>query len=122
GAVKANPVVFPRVGGVSGIGVELIGLDKEQVAFLQMKGSAAHLKDPLACDDQMDQVMIAHAGTPGMPGLADFMPAAEDRKLDIVGITLFVRLLEQIRHSIPPPAKPENTHFLYYNNRFIKSP
>ena len=95
-AVEADPVVLPRVGLVGGVGDELVRLGQEQIALLQRVQGPVDLIHTLARHHQMDQVVVAHAGAPGMARLAVFMPAVKNRELNVVGVALLVGLLHLI--------------------------
>ena len=100
--VEAHPAVFPGLLGVGGIGVQLVGLDKKQVAGGQLPGLAAGLEGALAGQDQVDQVVVPDAGAPGVAGGAALQPAVKDGQVYVVGIILFERLFINLRHRGPP--------------------
>ena len=95
-AVEADPVVLPRVGLVGGVGDELVRLGQEQIALLQRVRGPVDLIHTLARYHQMDQVVVAHAGAPGMARLAVFMPAVKNRELNIGRVALLVGLFHLI--------------------------
>ena len=64
GTVKADPVIFPRVGFICRIGDELVGFGEEEITLLQIIGSAVDLIHTLARNNKMDQVMVTHTGGP----------------------------------------------------------
>ena len=69
-AVEADPVILPRVGLIGGVGDKLVRLGEEQITLLQGVRCTVDLIDTLARYDQMDQVVVAHAGAPGVARLA----------------------------------------------------
>ena len=92
-AVEADPIILPRVGLISSVGDELVRLGEEQITLLQGVRGAVDLIDTLARYDQMDQVVVAHAGTPCVARLALLTPAVKDRELNIICVALLVGLL-----------------------------
>ena len=102
GAVEPHPVILPRVGFVGRIGDQLVRLGQEQVAFLQAERRPAHLVHAAPGHHQVDQIMVAHAGAPGVPGAAELMPAIEDGELHVVRVALFIRLFLQLSHASAP--------------------
>ena len=87
--VKPYPVVFPGVLLIRGIADQLIGFDEEQLPGLQRIVLLAYLVSPLAGHNQMDQVVIPDARSPGVTRSAGLQPAIEDGKLHIICIILF---------------------------------
>ena len=98
-AVKADPVIFPRVGFICRIGDELIGFGEEEISLLQIIGSAVDLIHTFARNNKMDQVMVTHTGAPGVARLAVFVATIKNGKLYIIGIALLIRLLCDGRHT-----------------------
>ena len=96
--VETHPAVFPGLLGVGGVGVQLVGLDKKEVAGGQLPGTAAGLEGALAGQDQVDQVMVPDAGAPGVAGGAALQPAVKDGQVHVVGVILFERLFINLRH------------------------
>lgn len=68
GTVKADPVIFPRVGFICRIGDELVGFGEEEITLLQIIGSAVDLIHTFARNNKMDQVMVTHTGPQVWPG------------------------------------------------------
>lgn len=100
GTVETHPVIFPGFGVVGGVGDQLVGFGQKKISFLQGVGNTAHLIDPLAGYHQMNQVMVPHAGAPGMPRFTVFVAAIEYGQFHIVRITLLVRLFAKIGHDL----------------------
>ena len=97
GTVEADPAVLPRL-GLRRIPDELAGLGKEQIARHYLVGAPADLEYPLAGDDQMDEVVVPDAGTPGLPRSTALQTAVEDGQLDVVGVVLLERLFVDVCH------------------------
>jgi hypothetical protein len=76
----------------------------------------------------MDQVVVADAGAPGVPGGAFLKAAVEDRKLDVVGIALLERLFVDVCHKHPPCPKHtvltvlSYTSIAIFSRKFNKTP
>ena len=104
GTVEADPAVLPGLLLIRRIPDELAGLGKEQIARRDRKGLAAHLKHAPAGDDQVDKVMVADAGPPGLAGGAALQTTVEDGKFNIIGVALLERLFINVCHcgSLPP--------------------
>ena len=104
GTVEADPAVLPGLLLIRRIPDELAGLGKEQIARRDRKGLAAHLKYAPAGDDQVDEVMVADAGPPGLAGGAALQTTVEDGKFNIIGVALLERLFINVCHcgSLPP--------------------
>lgn len=98
GTVEADPAVLPRLGFVGSIADELVGAGKEQIARHDLVGAPADLEHALARDDQMDEVVVPDAGTPGLPRSTALQTAVEDGQLNVVGIVLLERLLVDVCH------------------------
>ena len=99
GTVKAHPAVLPRLLLVGGVADQLAGAGKEQVALAYLPSAAAHLEDALAGYHQMDQVVVADAGSPCLARSAALQAAVEDGQFDIVGVILLKGLLINVWHG-----------------------
>ena len=69
-AVKADPGIFPRVGHVRIVGDLLIGINQEGVACVKLIRFVFLFIIPAAGNDIVDQVMIPHARSPLVEGIA----------------------------------------------------
>ena len=98
GTVEADPAVLPRLDLVGSIADELAGAGKEQIARHDLVGAPADLEHALARDDQMDEVVVPDAGTPGLPRSTALQAAVEDGQLNVVGVVLLERLLVDVCH------------------------
>ena len=72
------------------------------ISLLQIERRTAHLVYAFSGHHQVDQVMVAHTGPPGVPRQTALMTAVEDGKFHVVGIALLVGLLEQVCHVLHP--------------------
>ena len=99
GPIEAYPIVLPRVCLVRRIGDQLVGLGQKQIALLQGIGRPVDLVHAAARHHQVDEVMVAHAGAPGVARLAVLMPAVEDGQLYIIGVALLIGLLGFVIHD-----------------------
>ena len=102
-AVKAHPVILPGGFGIGSIGHQMAGLYQKQIARLQLEGAAFGFVGAFSGYDQMDQIMIADAGAPGMAGITLLVAAVENGKFDIIGIALFKGLLCVVCHIAGTP-------------------
>jgi len=99
GTVEAYPAVLPGLLLVGRIADELAGPCEEQIARADLPGAAAHLKHTFAREHQMDEVMVADAGAPGLARGAALDAAIEDGKFDVVRVILFEGLLVNVCHG-----------------------
>ena len=97
-AVEAHPAVLPRLLGVGGVGVQLVGTDEKEVAGGELPRFAAGLEGALARQDQVDEIVVPDAGAPGMAGGAPLQAAVKDRKVYVAGEILFEGLFVCFRH------------------------
>ena len=91
-AVKAHPVILPGGFGIGSIGHQMAGLYQKQIARLQLEGAAFGFVGAFSGYDQMDQIMIADAGAPGMAGITLLVAAVENGKFHVVCVILFIGL------------------------------
>ena len=101
-SIEPNPAVLPRLLNIGSIGIQLVGPDKKEIPWHEFPGFAARLKGSLACQNQMNQIVVPDTGPPGVAGRAALQAAVKDGKIHIVGIILLERLLINFRHKEPP--------------------
>ena len=83
---------------------ELAGPGKEEVAGDHLKRMAAHFKDSLAGNDQMDEVMVPDAGAPGLARSTPLQAAVKDGQFDVVGVILLEGLFVNVCHVALLPS------------------
>ena len=104
GTVEAHPTVLPGVLLIGGVADELAGPGKKEVAGDHLKRMAAHLKGSLAGNDQVDEVMVPDAGTPGLARSTPLQAAVKDGQFDVVGVILLEGLFVNVCHVALLPS------------------
>ena len=87
-----------HMGRLAGALGALVGAGISQIARHDLIGAPADVEHALARDDQMDEVVVPDAGTPGLPRSTALQTAVEDGQLDVVGVVLLERLLVDVCH------------------------